>query len=433
MLIAVLVLALAATVAIYWYARPLLLTGTGYAAHSDCAVVHVAGRDDPASDLPPNPLVPYLRGRQSDDGASSTLLGVLSRQRAWYAEGFGCTLADRRPDLGNPPPSHSQEPHPFRTAPTPTPMPDSAVAIAVGRAFGDHLSDAERSVLGTRAIVVVKDGTIVAERYADGFDADTRQLGWSMSKSVTNLVAGRLVAQGRLALDDSRLRPEWTDARANITVADLLRMTSGLAWDETYNLGTPVTRMLYRESDMAAYAASQPLAHDAGTYQQYSSGSTNILCAVMRERSGLGPTMPHDLLFGELGLTSTVWEPDATGTPVCSSYLWATPRDWAATGQFALDGGRWRGRDLLPPDWMAESTSPVRVAGEESGYGAGWNVNRLPDGALRSQRLPADAYWAAGHDGQRMYVVPSAGLVVVRLGFTQEDPVTDQLVADLAR
>lgn len=418
-------------VAGYWTVRPLLLTGTGYAAHSDCAVVHVAGRSDPATDLPPNPLVPYLRGRTTDEGASTAVLGVLSRQEAWYTDGFGCTLADSRPDLGEAPASDPDEAHPFTRAPTPTP--DADLDAALGRAFGDDLPDAERAALGTRAIVVVQDGRIVAERYADGFDADTPQLGWSMAKSVTNLLAGRLVAEGRLKLTDASLRPEWTDDRTSITVADLLRMTSGLAWDETYDLGTPITRMLYLEPDMAAYAASQPLAHAPGAYQQYASGSTNILCAVLRERSGLGASMPHELLLGPLGLTSAVWEPDAVGTPVCSSYLWATPRHWAAIGQFALDGGRWQGRELLPAGWMAESTSLVAVPGEEQGYAAGWKVNRLADGSLADQRLPEDAYWAAGHDGQRLVVVPSARLVVVRLGFTQGDTGTERLVAEITR
>lgn len=277
----------------YWYARPLLLTGTGYAAHNQCAVVHVADRDDPTRDLPANPLIPYLQSSESEAGANSAVLGVLSRQRAWHTEGFGCTLADRRPDLGEPP-ATIQRPHPFTDAPTPTP--DAGVTAAVDRAFGDHLPDAESDALGTRAIVVVQDGRIVAERYAEGFGADTRHLGWSMSKSVTNLLVGRLVAEGHLALDD----------------------------------------------------------------------------------------------------------------------------------------GRWQGRELLPPGWLAESTTVLASAGTVEGYGAGWHANRLPGGSLRDQRLPADTYWASGHDGQRLYVVPSADLVVVRLGLTADDSMADQLVAELA-
>lgn len=193
-------------------------------------------------------------------------------------------------------------------------------------------------------------------------------------------------------------------------------MTSGLSWDETYDLGTPITRMLYLEPDMGAYVASLPLAHPAGTYQQYSSGSTTVLCSSLTAREGVGPNLPRRELFAPLGLTSAVWEPDATGTPVCSSYLWATPRDWATIGQFALQGGVWQGQRLLPTDWMTRTTTALPVAGEETGYVAGWWANRQADGTLVEPSLPPDAYWAQGHDGQLLYVVPSARLVVVRLG-----------------
>lgn len=133
-----------------------------------------------------------------------------------------------------------------------------------------------------------------------------------------------------------------------------------------------------------------------------------------------------------------MWEPDASGTPVCSSYLWASPRDWAAIGQFALQDGVWRGTRLLPEGWLRETTTAKPVAqSEETGYAAGWWVNRLADGSLADPSLPADAYWANGHDGQRLYVVPSAGLVVVRLGFSpgvaSPDLRTNRLVADLVR
>ena len=111
-------------------------------------------------------------------------------------------------------------------------------------------------------------------------------------------------------------------------------------------------------------------------------------------------------------------EPDAAGNPVCSSYVWATPRDWAAIGQFALQGGQWGGEQLLPTDWMANSTKAIDVVSEEKGYAAGWWVNRQADGSLVEPSLPADAYWASGHDGQQIFVVPSADLVVVRLGFS---------------
>ncbi len=267
----------------------------------------------------------------------------------------------------------------------------------------------------------MKDGRLVAERYADGFDATTPQLGWSMSKSATDLMVGILVEQGVVSLDDDHLRPEWTDERADITVEQLLRMTSGLEWDETYDLGTPITRMLYLEEDMGGYVARQPLAHEPGTVQQYSSGSTTVLCSILTERTGLGADLPRQVLLGPLGLSSAVFEPDATGTPVCSSYLWASPRDWAALGQFALQNGEWNGEQLLPEDWMQRSLTVTDVEEtDDPGYGMGWRVNVLPDGSLRWPGLPEDTFYASGHDGQRIIVVPSEGLVVVRLGFTPE-------------
>jgi CubicO group peptidase (beta-lactamase class C family) len=284
-------------------------------------------------------------------------------------------------------------------------------------------------------VVVLKDGRLVAERYADGFDAGTPQLGWSMSKSVTDLLVGRLVQEGTVSLDDDHLRPEWTDRRADITIRELLQMTSGLAWDETYALNTPITRMLYLEPDMAGYVASQDLAHDPGSYLQYSSGSTTLLCSILADRSGLGANLPRDLLFAPLGLSSAVMEPDAAGTPVCSSYMWATPRDWAAVGQLALDDGVWDGHRLLPRGWIAASTKAVDVKSfEPDPYASGWWPNRAPDGSLVEDALPADAYFAEGHDGQWIVVVPSEGLVVVRLGFTptREDDRALSTAAELA-
>ena len=293
------------------------------------------------------------------------------------------------------------------------------------------------ATLGTRGIVVLRDGQLIGERYAEGFDAQTPQLGWSMGKSVTSLLLGRMVLQKRIAVEDKGLRPDWTDARKDISVDELLRMTSGLTWDETYALGTPITQMLYAEPDMAGYAASQPLAHQPGSYQQYSSGSTNILCGVLTDLADAPDAdLPRQQLFAPLGLTSAVWEADATGTPVCSSYLWATPRDWATIGEFALKDGVWAGERLLPEGWMKQTTTATPVAtSEEKGYAGGWWVNRQADGSLVDPTLPEDAYWANGHDGQRLYVVPSAGLVVARLGFSPEvesqDLHTAQLVSEL--
>ncbi|MGW9629668.1 serine hydrolase domain-containing protein [Agromyces sp. NPDC055520] len=429
---------IAAFTGVYLWQQPILLTGTGYAAHNACAVAEVAGRDDPATDLPSNPLVPYLQVDADVDARSVTgsIKGALAHQTAWFAEGFGCTLADHRPELGAATAIEAKG-NPFTDVAAPaaaTPEIDAALEQAMGRAFGDELGASDQAALGTRGVVIVNDGELVAERYADGFDQTTPQLGWSMSKSVTELMTGMLVKQGVVSLGDDHLRPEWTDGRADITVEDLLRMQSGLEWDETYDLGTPITRMLYLEPDMGAYVASLPLEHEPGTVQEYSSGSTTLLCSVLTERTGLGADLPRQTILGALGLSTATFEPDAVGTPVCSSYLWAAPRDWAAVGQFALQNGEWNGEQLLPEDWM-EQTLANRDYEETDDFGLamGFRTNLLPDGTLRWPELPEDTYSMNGHDGQKVIIVPSEDLVVVRMGFTpdvDDEPSEVQLVAD---
>ncbi len=416
---------LIAGVAGYWYLRPLLRTGTGYAAHNLCAVTTIAGRDNPKADLPPNPLVPYLRpAGGGEDRSTVAVFGLLAAQTAFHTD-FGCVVgAD--PTL--------PEPLPVEPAAEFTANLDSGLDASVAVAFGDDLAPEGRQTLGTRAVVVIRDGVVVAERYAEGFDADTPQLGWSMAKSVTNLLTGRLVQEGIVGLDDAGLRPEWTDARADITVDDLLRMTSGLAWDETYDLGTPITQMLYTETDMAGFVAGRDGEHAPGSFQQYSSGSTNLLCSVLLDKAGGDANLPRELVFAPLGLSSAVLEVDGVGNPVCASYLWATPRDWARIGQFALDDGVVDGERLLPEGWMEESTTARGAATTDAdGMGASWWSNQRPDGSLVEELLPADTYSARGHDGQRVYVVPSEGLVVVRLGFSPsaDDIRVEQLVADV--
>ncbi|MBM6401746.1 serine hydrolase domain-containing protein [Phycicoccus sonneratiae] len=433
-----LVLVVVGAVLGYRHYRPLLATGTGYAAHNSCAVTLVAGRDDPDTDLPPNPLVPYLTGYVNLAGKSSTsAVGwLLAKQKAFYTQGYGCTVAGERPAVSRRATKVESEGNPYTDAPAPEA--DPALEKAMSRAFGDDLSVKQKKDLGTRAVVVLRDGKLVAERYADGFSTDTPQLGWSMAKSATNLLVGRYVLERGLDVrKEDGLRPEWTDERRSITVDQLMRMTSGLRWDETYSLGTPITQMLYAEPDMARYVASQGLAHQPGTYQQYSSGSTNLVCSWLSSLADVPDAdFPRTELFAPLGLSSATWETDGVGNPVCSSYLWATPRDWAALGQFALQDGVWGGDRLLPEGWMAQSTTAQPVDhSEERGYAAGWWVNQEADGSLVAPELPADAYWMSGHDGQRVYVVPSQRLVVVRLGFSPEVDGsalrTDALVRDV--
>jgi CubicO group peptidase (beta-lactamase class C family) len=269
-------------------------------------------------------------------------------------------------------------------------------------------------------VVIAHEGRIVAERYAEGFAADAPLLGWSMSKSLANVLVGRLVGAGDLALDQADLLPQWEDdERAEITVEELLQMRSGLAFEEVYEIGTDATEMLYTPGSVAALPASEPLVAAPGTTWSYSSGTTNILCEVARSALGVdGPQMLTDQVFEPLGMASAVMEPDATGLPVCSSFTYATARDWAKLGQLFLDEGFWNGERFLPKDWVRFSTAPVELETEEP-YGAQWWLNAGPEGGLRMPSVPADAFWASGNEGQQVAVIPSADLVVVRLGLSR--------------
>ncbi len=417
-----------------WYLRPIAPIATGYAAKTVCSARFVSGRTVAAGlgDLPPNPLVPLLRTSADDSAGSVTtsLLGLWP-STAYVSDGLGCTLADDDPDFPAPPavtapPTDLPWPHGDGPVGTTPGIDADALDAAIDAAFAEDDPDGRRR--DTRAVVVAHDGRLVAERYADGFSADTPLLGWSMGKSLANAVIGRLVAAEQLDLDDRNLLPVWSegdDERADITLTHLLQMTSGLAFDEVYDPDTDATRMLFLPGDTAAYAADQPLVAAPGSHWSYSSGTSNILCDVAHDASGLGTELAHELLFAPLGMASARIEPDATGNLVCSSFPYATARDWARFGQLFLQDGVWEGERLLPDGWVGFSTTPVAVADPTTPYGAQWWLNTGVDGRRRMPAVPADAYWASGNEGQHVVVVPSADLVVVRLGFSGAFPGVD--------
>jgi len=299
------------------------------------------------------------------------------------------------------------------------------VEAAVGRLFDER---GRRSPIRTRAVVVVQDGRIVCERYAPGVGPDTRMLSWSMAKSFVSALGGILVGQGRIGIEEPASVPEWadpSDPRHAITVSHLLRMSSGLAWTETYGEQpiSDVTRMLYFEPDMGGFAARQPLAAPPDTEFRYSSGSSNIVCRIIRdlfERHEDYLAFPQRSLLEPIGIRGAPWTTDSSGTFVGSSFLFATAREFARFGQLCLDGGVWQGRRILPEGWMRWATTPTPTD-PAAEYGAGFWLNRDPaeSGRVRAYpKLPPDFFYANGHQGQMIGVLPSRRLVVVRLGMT---------------
>jgi CubicO group peptidase (beta-lactamase class C family) len=197
-------------------------------------------------------------------------------------------------------------------------------------------------------------------------------------------------------------------------------MTSGLDFNEEYGDVSDATRMLYLEPDMAAFAASRTLVAPPGTVFSYSSGTGVILSRLWMSRLGDGQAalrFPREALFGPLGMTSAVMEADEHGTFVGSSYTYATARDWARIGKLLLDDGVWNGKRLLPEGF-------VKMMGTSNGLPGGYSqLQTWVQGPHESEEgrligLPADTFWLDGHDGQTVAVIPSAHLVVVRLGLT---------------
>jgi CubicO group peptidase (beta-lactamase class C family) len=277
----------------------------------------------------------------------------------------------------------------------------------------------------TRAIVVLRDGEIVAEQYTRGFSAATPLPGWSMTKGVLNALIGILIGEQRLSLTDTALLPEWQppDPRAAIKLEDLLRMRSGLKFSEVYaKFSSDVIEMLFNQPDAARYAARQPLDFAPGTTWSYASGTSNILSAIARRVVGASDywDWPRRALFDPLGMTSAILEPDESGTFVCSSFMLATARDWARFGQLFLEDGVWNGQRILPDGWVSFSTTPTAQSTNDN-YGAHWWLKLQPEiggGTRAAARIPPDAFFAIGHEAQTLTVIPSRRLVVVRLGLS---------------
>lgn len=423
------------------------LLGSGYMAQQLCAGIFVSGRPFDrvmAEDLSgPGLGALALFSPRVDETAKTVRASAfgIAGQTAVFQEGLGCTLIRHqtveafRARTGGLFPG---EPAPLPDAEWPDggnvasgpwqddfAWPDGVDGQAASRAVDAIFVDpATERLRGTRALVVVHKGRIVAERYAPGFDAQMPLVGWSMSKTGTNALIGLRVGDGRLALDDRRLMPEWRapdDMRGVITLNELMRMTSGLAfYEDPGDKLSDVSQMMFVQGNTARFAASKPLAFAPGIHWAYSSGTTAILAGVLREtfedeRAYL--RYPRERLFGPLGMRTAQLAPDASGTFVGAAFLYASARDWARLGLLYLRGGRWGDAQLLPKEWVAYSTTPTPQA-PRAEYGAQVWLKLTKSQGLGEPPMPEDAFYMLGHNGQAVAMVPSKDLVVVRLGLT---------------
>ena len=305
----------------------------------------------------------------------------------------------------------------------------------------------EKDAEETRSVIVMQGGRIIAERYAPGYHENTRFVSWSMAKSITGVMIGMLISDGRLRLDEPAPIPAWQrpgDPRGEITLRQLLQMRSGLRHAEAISppWKSDEVRMLFLDGRdaMARYAEDQPLQYEPGRKWVYSSATSVILADLAARVLSPAPDPEsrrravaeylRTRLFDPVGMRSMIPEFDASGTLIGGSLIHGTARDWARFGEFLRNRGAVAGAQLVPRQWIDFMVTP---SPREAQYGAQIWLNRTPTTgkpALFPDHGPRDLFACLGHLGQYVLVSPSRQLVVVRLGKTQEDrldPVTARL------
>ncbi len=286
----------------------------------------------------------------------------------------------------------------------------------------------------TRAIAVVYNGELIAEQYATGFSASTVMPAWSATKSITGLLIGILVKQGKLHIDSTANIPQWAGTpKQPITIKQLLQQTSGLNYTENYLYPSEAATMLFRRGNMAAYAEGLPLKYPPGTVFNYSSGNSNILGDIIKKTidKDAYAAFPYTALLYKIGMYSAILEPDASGMYVGSSYCYATARDFARFGLLCLNNGKWNNEQILPDNWIAFSTQPVS-ADKLKRYGAQFWLNGYAKSNTDKHQfadVPGDMYYAAGYGGQGIFIIPSKKTVIVRLGLEKTNE--NKLLADI--
>ncbi len=413
----------------YAYVRfPLI---TGYAAKDMCSCVFIGGRD--AEDVAENEfqfsLIKYASYQvdSTNKSVTATVLGMGSKT-AYFSPQNGCTILNQG-GRKNWKPIHKRS-FSVRELPLEDAKLDETKKDQLNRAITKHFKDADPAKpFGTRAIVVLKDGKLIAEHYAKGFDANSKHIGWSITKSIFNALIGIAIQQKKLdGIHQTKLFPQWTDERKNISLKHILQMNTGLSWNEDYGTVSEATIMLYDQDNMVNYAVNQPMEAKIGKHWEYSSGSSNLLSGILRARMSRQAYLdfPYKYLFDKIGASSFIIETDASNNFVASSYAWATARDWAKFGQLFLKKGVVDGERLFPAGWIEFTTE--KAVDSEGKYGAQFWLPVKKE----FPHAPSDMYYADGFQGQRIFIIPSEGLVIVRMGLTRFDqPNYDELIRDI--
>ncbi len=411
----------------YFYTEyPRLNIISGYAAKNMCSCMYEGHRQpddirENDNNFPPIDIARY----QIDTTAKTVTASVYGfmKRTAVYNEDLGCQLLKTTNKFSEatpfpvphncPPPA----PYPFGHEPQKDSIFPNIDYENLANAVANAFDKTGEKKLKTRSVLVLYKDHIIAEKYAEGFDKDSRILGWSMTKSVLATLFGILEKQGRIHLDDKNLFPEWkNDDRANIRLKDLLQMSSGLAWNEDYNHMSDVTKMLFLDEDMSKTQRDKPLAYPVGSHWNYSSGTTNLLSRLLRNKFYKYQDyldFPVKELYDKLAMRSMSVELDFAGNYVFSSYGWASTRDWAKIGELYLHNGDWMGTQIIDKSWVDFVKTPCANSGGR--YGGHFWLNAggtYPD-------VPKDMFSMDGYQGQRVFIIPSKEMVIVRMGLTE--------------
>jgi len=409
------------------YLNSLLPIITGYTAKYLCSAVFISGRSQrDVEKIDMNfSFLKYTANKIDFDQKSVTSSFLWGKSKAVYREGFGATLLRDIPEetLRNikypavPKLAYSQDTIRW---PLGDIIPDTATGVDLKKLnnITRRLMDEKGYNLNVFSFMVLHKGIPVAEAYQPHFNQHTRFLGWSMAKSITNAMVGILVRQGRVDINQHTGLDKWeNDNRGKITWNDLLHMQSGLKWNENYGNRSDVTLMLYCNSDMGRYASDKPFIHPAGTFWDYSSGTSNIVSNLIRRQFSNDSAyyaFPYSELFYKIGMPNVVFEVDPSGTRVGSSYIYASARDYARFALLYQNNGIFNGERILPEGWVKYSTSAASAS--KGDYGAFFYLNK----GKRLPSVPEDTYSCEGHDGQRIFILPGQELIVIVLGFSHK-------------
>ncbi len=417
----------------YLINSPAMLTGMG--AKLACSGRYVTGLSEAQAftDLQSYSPVLQLLDLNYDDTTSTVsanLLG-LKTTRANYREGIGCALA-----VGDTAAIDAVNVEGVTASQANWPEGEGAEQINAQwqQQLDQLLTRDNQAGFNTRALLVVNDGQLVAESYAPGFDSSSKLLGWSMAKSVTALLIGHLEMTGRLAVDQKPVFTSWAkDDRAEISLENLLQMSSGLEFPEVYEPGAGATDMLFTVHRASELPLAAETTHPSGQYFEYSSGTTNLLSKLIFDASGgtaqKNMDFINDTLIAPLNLRNFVLESDPSGVSVGSSYLYAGAREWAKIGQLMLNQGELNGHRLVTKDWVSRAVQPNASINTKS-YGYQFWLNR-GDRDLRWKDLPEDSFAALGNRKQVVMMIPSQKTVIVRLGWTSTQYPTNKNFAEI--